>query len=93
MGELPYIRRRGHSASRSRGADRAGHPHIHGIGFDLPRVAPVFKDYVAAVGVTDRITMGLVVSRRPTKGRVEGHVIRARHSIAYPGTPPPSNFP
>lgn len=31
------------------------HPHLRGIGFDLPEVAPVFKEYVAAVGVADRL--------------------------------------
>jgi precorrin-6B methylase 2 len=31
-------------------------PHLRGIGFDLPEVAPVFEEYVAAVGVADRVT-------------------------------------
>ena len=31
-------------------------PHLHGIGFDLPEVAPVFEEYVEAVGVRDRLT-------------------------------------
>ena len=30
-------------------------PHLQGIGFDLPEVAPIFEEYVAAVGVTDRL--------------------------------------
>ena len=30
-------------------------PHLRGIGFDLPEVAPIFEEYVAAVGVTDRL--------------------------------------
>ncbi len=30
--------------------------HLRGIGFDLPEVAPVFEEYVAAVGVADRLT-------------------------------------
>ena len=30
-------------------------PHLRGIGFDLPEVAPIFEDYVAAVGVADRL--------------------------------------
>jgi hypothetical protein len=31
-------------------------PHLRGRGFDLPEVAPVFEEYVAAVGVADRLT-------------------------------------
>jgi precorrin-6B methylase 2 len=31
-------------------------PHLRGIGFDLPKVAPVFEKYVKAVGVADRVT-------------------------------------
>jgi hypothetical protein len=31
------------------------HPHLRGIGFDLPEVAPIFEEYVAAVGVDDRL--------------------------------------
>ena len=30
-------------------------PHIAGIGFDLPEVAPIFEDYVAANGLASRI--------------------------------------
>jgi hypothetical protein len=30
-------------------------PHLKGIGFDLAEVAPVFEEYVAGVGVTDRL--------------------------------------
>jgi hypothetical protein len=30
-------------------------PHLNGIGFDLPEVAPVFEEYVAAAGVSDRL--------------------------------------
>ena len=30
-------------------------PHLRGIGFDLPQAAPIFNDYVAAVGVADRV--------------------------------------
>ncbi len=29
--------------------------HLRGIGFDLPEVAPIFEDYAAANGVTDRV--------------------------------------
>ena len=30
-------------------------PHLRGKGFDLPEVAPIFEEYVAAVGVADRL--------------------------------------
>lgn len=30
-------------------------PHLRGTGFDLPEVAPVFEEYVAAAGVIDRL--------------------------------------
>ncbi len=30
-------------------------PHLHGIGFDLPRVGPVFEEYVAQNGLKDRL--------------------------------------
>jgi hypothetical protein len=30
-------------------------PHLRGTGFDLPEVAPIFEEYVAAVGVADRL--------------------------------------
>jgi hypothetical protein len=30
-------------------------PHLQGVGFDLPEVAPVFEEYVAAVGVASRL--------------------------------------
>jgi len=29
--------------------------HLHGIGFDLPEVAPIFEEYVATVDVGDRL--------------------------------------
>jgi hypothetical protein len=31
------------------------HPHLHGIGFDLPEVGPVFDEYVASLGLNDRV--------------------------------------
>jgi hypothetical protein len=31
------------------------HPHLSGIGFDLPMVRPVFDDFVAGHGLSDRI--------------------------------------
>ncbi|MBZ5697826.1 MAG: methyltransferase [Acidobacteriia bacterium] len=30
-------------------------PHISGVGFDLPEVGPIFKDYVAANGLSSRV--------------------------------------
>lgn len=30
-------------------------PHLRGTGFDLPETAPIFEDYIATVGVTDRL--------------------------------------
>ena len=33
-------------------------PHLRGTGFDLPEVAPIFEEYVAAVGVADRLVFG-----------------------------------
>jgi hypothetical protein len=34
----------------------AANPHLRGVGFDLPQVGPVFKEYVAHVGVADRLS-------------------------------------
>lgn len=31
-------------------------PHVNGIGFDLPQVAPVFEEYVRRVGVAGRVS-------------------------------------
>jgi precorrin-6B methylase 2 len=31
-------------------------PHLRGIGFDLPEVAPVFEEYSTAAGVADRVS-------------------------------------
>jgi hypothetical protein len=30
-------------------------PHLSGQGFDLPEVAPIFEEYIAGVGVADRV--------------------------------------
>ena len=30
-------------------------PHLRGTGFDLPQVAPIFEEYIARVGVADRL--------------------------------------
>lgn len=32
------------------------HPHLRGTGFDLAEVGPIFSDYVAANGLTDRVS-------------------------------------
>jgi hypothetical protein len=31
-------------------------PHVRGVGFDLPEVAPIFEEYVSAAGAADRVT-------------------------------------
>jgi hypothetical protein len=31
------------------------HPHLQGIGFDLPEAGPMFEDYVAESGLSDRL--------------------------------------
>ena len=31
-------------------------PHLRGKGFDLPPVGPIFEEYVAALGISDRLT-------------------------------------
>ena len=31
------------------------HPHLRGIGFDLPQVAPIFEEYVAQLGISERL--------------------------------------
>ncbi len=31
-------------------------PHMRGVGFDLPEVAPMFEEYITAVGVADQLT-------------------------------------
>lgn len=32
------------------------HPHLRGIGFDLPQVKPIFEEYVRANGLSDRLS-------------------------------------
>lgn len=32
------------------------HPHLRGLGFDLPAVAPVFAEYIGVNGVADRVS-------------------------------------
>ncbi len=31
------------------------HPHLVGIGFDLPQVGPIFEEFIAGQGITDRV--------------------------------------
>ncbi|TFW56687.1 methyltransferase [Bradyrhizobium sp. MOS001] len=31
------------------------HPHLRGIGFDLPQVQPVFEEFIAGMGLSDRV--------------------------------------
>jgi hypothetical protein len=31
------------------------HPHLHGTGFDLPPVRPIFEEHMRALGVADRV--------------------------------------
>ena len=31
------------------------HPHLRGVGFDLPEVGPVFEDYITHQGLADRV--------------------------------------
>jgi hypothetical protein len=31
------------------------HPHLRGVGFDLPAVGPVFEEYVASFGLSERL--------------------------------------
>jgi len=31
-------------------------PHLRGLGFDLPEVGPIFEDYAAATGTTERLS-------------------------------------
>lgn len=32
------------------------HPHLRGFGFDLPEVAPIFEEYINALGLADRLS-------------------------------------
>jgi hypothetical protein len=34
----------------------AHNPHLRGIGFDLPEVVPIFEEYIAQNGVSDRVS-------------------------------------
>jgi hypothetical protein len=33
----------------------SAHPHLSGAGFDLPEVKPIFEEFIAARGLTDRV--------------------------------------
>ena len=32
------------------------HPHLQGLGFDLPEVAPIFEEYVSSLALADRLS-------------------------------------
>ncbi len=53
--------------------------HLRGVGFDLPQVEPIFTEYVAAVGVSDRVsfTPGSFFERDLPKADVVmmGHIL------------------
>jgi len=38
------------------------HPHLTGIGFDLPAVRSIFDEYVGSFGLSDRLEFGLGIS-------------------------------
>ena len=55
------------------------HPHLRGIGFDLPMVRPVFEEFVAGHRLSDRVAFK---ARRLLRGRlpktdviVMGHIL------------------
>jgi hypothetical protein len=54
-------------------------PHLRGLGFDLPQVEPIFTEYVATVGVADRVsfTPGSFFERDLPKADVVmmGHIL------------------
>ena len=54
-------------------------PHLTGQGFDLPEVAPIFEEYVASLGVSDRLTFapGSFFDERLPKADVVmmGHIL------------------
>ena len=68
-------RRRAISRRRSRWPIRT----CTGIGFDLPEVAPIFEEYVAAVGVADRLTFAPGELLRPDLPKADvvlmGHIL------------------
>jgi hypothetical protein len=53
--------------------------HLRGVGFDLPQVEPIFTEYVAAVGASDRVsfTPGSFFERELPKADVVmmGHIL------------------
>ena len=54
---LPHLRRRRHGAGRPGRADRARQPApARASGSTCRQVAPIFEEYVAALGVADRLT-------------------------------------
>jgi hypothetical protein len=55
------------------------HPHLSGGGFDLPPVGPIFEDYVAAFGLSERLHFYpgdfLQDTLPPTDVLVMGHIL------------------
>ena len=53
--ELQDVRRCRYRAGRPRSPDRARAAAPAGAAYDLPQVAPIFEEYVAGLGVSDRL--------------------------------------
>jgi O-methyltransferase domain len=53
---LPHIRRRRHRAGDLAAQIALANPHLRGMGFDLPEVAPVFEEYIEGLGLADRVS-------------------------------------
>ena len=67
---LPHVRRRRHRAGRSGGADRARQSApARASGSTCRKSAPIFEEYVAAVGVGERLTLRGRQLLRPTTCR------------------------
>lgn len=55
------------------------HPHIEGIGFDLPEVGPIFEDFMGANGLSGRVKF--VPASFMEKPLPEGDVIMMGHIL------------
>jgi len=55
------------------------HPHLRGVGFDLPQVQPIFEKFVADYGLSSRVTFSdgdfFADSLPPAQVYVLGHVL------------------
>jgi len=56
------------------------HPHLTGVGFDLPQVGPIFSEFVASHDLTDRVSFvgGNFLSDEPLPSAevlVMGHIL------------------